>query len=312
MSTPIRRRSRVPKEHPVHRHFILSALTALVLAAGCGASDPGAFESPEAATQALLDALERDDRPGLLDLFGQEFEQQLITSDWDADYEARMELVEAWKEVVELRTLPDGARELILGSEEWPFPILLVQDAEGSWRFDTAEGIEELIDRRIGSNELTAIAIARDYVDAQIEYAQQDRNGSGLLEYAQRLGSTPGQRDGLYWTPEPGEPESPFGPLVRGAESYFQSKERGDPIQGYFFKILTRQGENPPGGAYDYVIDGRMIAGFALVVWPEKYGESGIKTFVVSHQGKVLEKNLGAFSGMNAYDPDDSWSLAED
>lgn len=296
----------------MHRHFIVIALAALALTAGCSPSDPGAFESPEAATQALLGAIERDDPRALVDILGHEFEPQLITSDWDAEHEARIELVQAWQEAIELHTLPDGAVELILGSEQWPMPILLVQDAEGIWRFDTAEGIEELIDRRIGSNELTAIAIAYDYVDAQIDYAREDRIGDGLLEYAQRLASTSGQRDGLYWTVEPGEPESPFGPLVRGAESYFQHKERGDPIQGYFFKILTRQGENPPGGAYDYVIDGRMISGFALVAWPEKYGESGVKTFVVSHQGKVLEKDLGAFSGMNAYDPDDSWSLAED
>lgn len=296
----------------MHRQIIVFALTALLLTAGCGPSDPGAFESPEAGAQALLGALERDDKQALLDILGHEFEQQLITSDWDAEREAREEFVAASQESVELRKLPDGEVELILGAERWPMPILLVPDDAGVWRFDTAEGIEELIDRRIGSNELTAIAIAHDYVDAQIDYAREDRDGDWVLEYAQRLASTPGQRDGLYWTVEPGEPESPFGPLVRGAESYFQHKERGDPIQGYYFKILTRQGANPPGGASDYLINGNMVAGFALVAWPEEYGESGVKTFVVSHHGKVLEKDLGPFQGMDSYDPDDSWSRVED
>jgi hypothetical protein len=191
-------------------------------------------------------------------------------------------------------------------------PILIQQDESDTWRFDTAEGIEELIDRRIGRHELVAIEIARTYVDAQIEYAKEDRDRDEVLEYAQRLASTPGQRDGLYWVTEPGEPESPFGPLIKGAERYFEHKQPGDPIQGYFFQILKRQGENPPGGAYDYVINGNMIAGFALVAWPERHGESGVMTFVVNHQGKAWQKDLGPFHGMDAYDPDDSWSLVGD
>ncbi len=294
----------------MHRQLIVLSLAAVLLTAGCGSRDPGVFDSPEAASAALLGAIERNDPQALLDILGHQYEEQLITSDWDAQHEARIELVDAWKERVELRTLQDGEIEIILGSEKWPLPILLVMEAGGVWRFDTEEGIEELIDRRIGRHELTAIQIALASVDAQIEYAKQDRDGDGVLEYAQRLSSTPGQRDGLFWESEPGEPDSPFGPLVESAESYFEHKEPGDPIQGYFFKILVRQGENPPGGAYDFVIHGNMIAGFALVAWPEKYGESGVMTFVVSHRGKVWEKDLGPFRGMDAYDPDDSWSLA--
>jgi len=293
----------------VQRHLILFLALAFALVPGCGERDPGAFESPEAAAEALLDALKRNDPEAIVAILGPEYRDRLITSDWEAEAEARAELVEAWNEIYALRELPGGERELILGSEEWPLPILLVQDDPGLWRFDTAEGIEEILDRRIGRHELTAIQIAGAYVDAQIDYAREDRDGDGILEYAQRLASTPGNRDGLYW---PGEPESPFGPLVQGAEGYFERKEPGDPIQGYFFEILTRQGENPPGGAVDYVVDGNMIYGFALVAWPERYEESGVMTFVVNHQGKVWEKNLGPFQGMDAYDPDGSWSLAGD
>ena len=292
--------------------FVRAAVVALFGVVGCSPSDPGAVESPEAATQALLAAFERNDPQAVVDILGREFEQQLITSDWDAEQEARAEQIEAWQEQIELRTLNGGDIEVLLGAEQWPMPILLVQDDAGAWRFDTEEGIEEILDRRIGRNELTAIEIAKAYVDAQIDYARVDRNGDQVLEYAQRLASTPGKRDGLFWKSEPGEPESPFGPLVKGAESYFEHKQRGDPIQGYFFKILTRQGANPPGGAHDYVVDGHMVRGFALVAWPERYDESGIMTFVVSHRGRVWEKNLGPFKGMDAYDRDESWGLAGD
>jgi len=310
----MRMRTQSRGETSVTRHLaLLLLLLGLALTPGCGGEpDPGAFETPEAAADALLGALGRDDAEGIVAILGPEYRDQLITSDWQAQAEARQELVQAWNEQYALRELPRGERELILGAEEWPMPILLVQDAEGAWRFDTAEGIEEILDRRIGRHELTAIEIARLYVDAQIAYAREDRDGDQVLEYAQRLASTPGQHDGLYWTAGPDEPESPFGPLISGAESYFDHKQPGDPIQGYFFKILTRQGESPPGGAYDYVINGHMIAGFALVAWPETYGESGVMTFVVSHHGKVWQKDLGPFRGMEAYDPDESWSQVED
>ena len=201
--------------------------------------------------------------------------------------------------------------ELIVGEEEWPFPILIVQEEEG-WSFDTEDGIEEIVDRRIGRNELAAIAIARAYVDAQIEYARSDRDGDDVLEYAQRLASTPGERDGLYWEAESEEDLSPFGPLMQGAERYLETKEPGDPIKGYYFRILTRQGGNPPGGSHDYVINGNMIAGFALVAYPADYENSGVMTFVVSHRGKVHQKDLGEFSEMDEYDPDHTWTEVED
>jgi hypothetical protein len=181
----------------------------------------------------------------------------------------------------------------------------------GSWRFDTAEGIEVIVDRRIGRNEPSAIAIVNSYIDARIEYAWADRDGEDVLEYAQRLASSPGQKDGLYWKAAPGEAESPLGSLVQGAERYLKTVAPGDPIRGYYFKLLTRQGENPPGGRYDYVINGNMVAGFALVAFPADYGNTGVMTLVVNHRGVIQQKDLGAFTGMDRYDPDDTWVEVE-
>ena len=298
---------------PLGVRAMLAALL-LLLTLGCQGADTQAqrtFATPEAAAEAMLDALERDDVDALLGILGREYQDAIVTPDWDAERDARQKIVEAAKQAQELSQVDEGVVELIVGEEEWPLPIPIVQEEEG-WRFDTAEGIEEIVDRRIGRNELAAIAIARAYVDAQIEYARSDRDGDDVLEYAQRLASTPGNRDGLYWEAESEEDLSPFGPLVQGAERYLETKQPGDPIKGYYFQILTRQGGNPPGGRYDYVINGNMIAGFALVAYPADHGNSGVMTFVVNHRGKVHQKDLGEFSGMDEYDPDDTWIEVED
>jgi len=298
---------------PLGVRAMLAALL-LLLTLGCQGSDPQAqktFETPEAAVEALLAAIERDDVDALLGIFGREYQDAIVTPDWDAQRDARQKIVEAAKQKQELSQVDEGVMELIVGENEWPFPILIVQEKD-EWSFDTEEGIDEIVDRRIGRNELSAIAIARAYVDAQIEYARSDHDGDDVLEYAQRLASTPGQRDGLYWEAESEEDLSPFGPLVQGAERYLEKLEPGDPIKGYYFQILTRQGGNPPGGRYDYVINGNMIAGFGLVAYPADHGNSGVMTFVVSHRGKVHQKDLAEFSGMDEYDPDDTWTEVED
>jgi hypothetical protein len=287
----------------------------LALMAGCQGEEPQqeprSFESPEAAVQALLGALGNDDADALLAILGREYGAQIVTPDWEAERDVRQRIFEAAEDTHELSEIGDGEVELIIGAEQWPLPIPIVRENE-AWRFDTEEGIEVIIDRRIGRNELAAIAIARAYVDAQIEYARADRDGDEVLEYAQRLASTPGQKDGLYWESGPDEELSPFGPLVQGAERYLETKQPGDPLRGYYFQILTRQGPNPPGGAYDYLINGNMIAGFALVAYPADYGNSGVMTFVVSHRGKLHQKDLGEFTGMDSYDSDDTWSEVED
>ena len=292
---------------------MLAALL-LGLTAGCQETDTESqrtFATPEAAVEALLEAVERDDVDAVVAILGREYQDAIVTPDWDAHRDAHMEIVEAAKETHELNEVEEGVMQLILGAESWPLPISIVRE-EGVWRFDTEDGIEEIIDRRVGRNELTAIAIARAYLDAQIEYAREDRDGDEVPEYAQRLASTPGQKDGLYWEAESEDELSPFGPLVRGAERYLETKELGDPLKGYYFQVLKRQGENPPGGRYDYVINGNMIAGFALVAYPADYGNSGVMTFLVSHHGKVYQKDLGEFSGMLEYDPDESWTEVEE
>jgi hypothetical protein len=295
---------------------IRAALATLLLGltAGCQGGDTESqrtFATPEAAVEALLEAVERDDVDAVLAILGRKYQDAIVTPDWDSERDARLEIVEAAKQKQELSEVEEGVVQVIVGPKDWPLPISIVRE-EGVWRFDTEEGIEEIIDRHIGRNELTAIAIARAYLDAQIEYAREDRDGDEVLEYAQRLASTPGEKNGLYWEAESEDDLSPFGPLVRDAERYLAAKEPGDPLKGYYFHVLKRQGENPPGGRYDYVINGNMIAGFALVAYPEDYGNSGVMTFVVSHHGKVYQKDLGEFNGLDEYDPDESWAEVEE
>jgi len=215
----------------------------------------------------------------------------------------------------------DSNATLALGSDGWPFPIPLVKQ-NGRWLFDAAAGSEEILDRRIGRDEMGAIAVCQAYVAAQREYAGQDRVGDGVLGYAQFLRSTPGTHDGLFWPAQPGEELSPLGPLIAQArvEGYHHTagmlNDELAPYHGYYFKILTRQGKYAPGGRYNYVINGRMIAGFALVAWPAVWGNTGVMTFVVNQQGQVYQKNLGPKTAQLAknittYDPDDSWTPAE-
>jgi hypothetical protein len=193
---------------------------------------------------------------------------------------------------------------------------------DGQWLFDTEAGKEEILNRRIGRNELDTIRVCHAYAQAQRDYAGEDHSGTGVLEYAQHLRSTPGQHDGLYWHAESGEEISPLGPLLAQAhvEGYrHETKIMTDtqvPYHGYYFKILTRQGRHAPGGKYDYIINGNMIGGFALVAWPAEWGNSGVMTFIINQQGKIYESNLGPktaakASSMTTYDPGSGWSLAE-
>ena len=197
----------------------------------------------------MIEALESNDVDQILGIFGPAYRDEMVTADWDAEDESRQKIAEAARGRLQLEPKADGALELVIGEKEWPFPIMLVK--EGSdWYFDTDEGVEEVIDRRVGRNELADIAVNSAYVDAQIEYARADRDEDDVLEYAQRLGSSPGKKDGLYWEDDGDDDPSPFGPLVEGAERYLDTLEPGDPLRGYYFNVLTRQGENPPGGAY--------------------------------------------------------------
>ncbi len=275
-----------------------------------------AFETPEAAVEAMLEALKVNDEKVLLDIFGHAHRQLIVLTDKAAARVNRRRAYDAAQEMWRLRDMGDDTMELIIGSEAWPMPIPLIKDG-GGWRFDTEAGAAEIVNRRIGENELAAIGLCRVYAVAQLDYASQDRDDDEVLEYAQHLGSTQGKKDGLYWPAGAGESPSPFGPLVAVAGPYLEGRQKGDPFNGYRYKLLTRQGANPPGGAYDYVINGNMIGGFALLAWPADYDSSGIMTFLVSHQGKVFEKDLGddteaAANAIDTYDPEASWTLVTD
>ncbi len=280
------------------------------------------FSSPEAAVEALLFAFKGNGEKALLDIFGHEHEKLIVLTDKIARDEALARLYEAAQQRKTLLEEGEHKRILIIGNKAWPFLIALVK-VDGGWQFDTAQGAEEIINRRIGANELGAIDTCHAYVDAQEEYTALDRDEDEVLEYAQRLGSTDGKKDGLYWfvDPDGDEERSPFGPLLADAAAYLEAAKKTDkanlPFHGYYYRILTGQGAYPPGGAYKYVINENMIAGFALVACPADYGSSGIMTFLVSHQGKVYEKDLGKDThgiagAMTQYNPDGTWVLAED
>ncbi len=278
------------------------------------------FDTPEAALSALQTAAKDRDTNALHAIFGPAGRDLVSPDAVQATQEFAL-FVKRLDEKAELVRRTDSACVLRLGEDGWPFPIPLVK-TDGQWRFDAEAGRQEVLNRRIGRNELGAIAVCRAYVEAQREYAAKDRDGDEVLEYAQRLRSTPGKRDGLYWPLRAGEEQSPFGPLIAAArvEGYRrQARIMTDelaPYHGYYFKILTRQGKAAPGGKYDYIINGHMIGGFALVAWPAEWGNSGIMTFIVSQQGNIFQKNLGPKTARTAkalarYDPDRTWTLVK-
>jgi hypothetical protein len=276
-----------------------------------------AFDSPKAAVDKLLEACKANDTQGLIKMFGPRYRDAVEKID-DAEEKAhRQDFWERAQAHLKLIEAGDDRVELVVGRDLWMFPVPLVKESRG-WVFATDEGFEEMLARRIGENELNAIEVCREYGFAQREYAAADRDGDEVLEYAQRITSTADKQDGLYWEVKEGsdEPLSPLGNMLADAEAALKDRMPGSPYLGYYFKILTQQGSDPPGGKYDYVINGNMIAGFALVAWPADYRASGVMTFVISHQGKLYEKDLGqdtakAVVAMNEYNPDTSWALVK-
>jgi hypothetical protein len=267
-----------------------------------------------------LAAAKARDTNALQAIFGPEI-HQLVSPDVVQAGISYSNFVRRLSEKVVLLRNSDSNIMLEIGVDAWPFPIPLAQTG-GGWFFDTAAGQEEILNRRVGMNELAAMRVCRAYVDAQREYADQPRNTDGILEYAQHLRSTTNTHDGLYWHSGPGEAPSPFGPLIAlaRAEGYSQTNkimgENLAPYRGYCFRILTRQGPHAPAGEYRYVINGHMLAGFALVAWPEEWGNTGVMTFIVNQQGKVYQKNLGPdtaslAAALESYDPDSTWQSAE-
>ena len=271
------------------------------------------FATPEAAVDALMAALTTDSDSAMIAIFGEEHKHLIVQSDRAATSATRAKILAAMQTLRVLETPSADRRVLVIGDEAWPVPIPIVR-AGDRWRFATEEGEDEIVNRRVGANERNAIYVLRAYVDAQRAYAAVDRDGDGVLQYAQKLASTPGKHDGLYWPADPAKDEeaSPFGPLVAESAAYLKGRATGDPYRGYHFRILTRQGKSAPGGAYSYVINGRMIAGFAMVAYPAEYGSSGVMSFIVSNNGKVYERDLGKNSAqigskMTTFDPGAGW-----
>ena len=273
------------------------------------------FETLGRAFDALFVAVRADETAPLVALFGPGSEPLVRSGDPVADASARERFLEAADRKLSLEQVEPGRVEFDIGTDDWPFPIPLVRDEQG-WYFDAAEAQEEIINRRIGRNELTAIAVARAYVDAQREYAALE----AAAAYAQKFLSSEGARDGLYWAAGPDEPASPMGPLVDAAvEEGYLGASAGEhpPYHGYHFRILTGQGVHAPGGARSYLEDGRLTGGFALLAWPAQFGASGIMSFLVNQQGIVFQKDLGPETAASAaaitvYDPDDGWEPVVD
>ena len=273
------------------------------------------FKSPEDAFSALIQATRTNDAAELLAIFGLQGKDIISSGDAVADSIARGRFVKAAGEAVKFEKLDDKTVLPVIGKDACSFPIPIVKSGR-AWVFSTEEGRQEILNRRIGRNELNTIQFSLHYVDAQREYVGKDRDGSGVLQYAQRFRSNKGKKDGLYWEASPGEEESPLGPLVaRATEEGYTPRKPGEkrvPYHGYYFNILKSQGSNAPGGEMDYVINGKMTAGFGLLAYPAQYGVSGIMTFVVNQQGIIYEKDLGpktdeAAKAIAKYDPDKTW-----
>jgi len=272
------------------------------------------FATPEQAVDTLVAALRAGRTSEMLRILGPGSKRLVSSGDAVADAQARRRFLAAYDVEKRLEHDGDTRATLAVGKDDWPFPFPIVKRGN-AWRFDAAAGAEEIIARRIGANELSTVEVCRAYVDAQREYAEQDRNHDGFIEYAQKFLSSPGKRDGLYWPAVAGEEESPIGPLVASAraEGYSTAARQGPrPFHGYFYRILKGQGPAAKGGAYDYVLNGHMIGGFALVAFPAQYGVSGVMTFIVNHDGVVYEKDLGPRTRdlarkMTLFDPDSGW-----
>ncbi len=291
----------------------LTAAALLLLAPCALAAGPTSFPTARAAADALVAAASRDDVKGLLAIFGPDGKALVVSGDDVQDRNDRAHFAKAAAEKLEVTVDPGNpARATIsVGPDGWQFPVPLVEKG-GTWTFASRSGLTEVLDRRVGANELDAIEICRGYVDAQLEYASVDHDANGVLEYAQKVISTAGKRDGLVWKGPDGALEGPISEGIARAiaEGY---TDRTKPFHGYRFRVLKRQGPDAPLGAMDYVVKGHMIGGFALVAWPAAYRSSGVKTFIVAHDGVVYEKDLGPetakiASAMTRFDPGPGWT----
>jgi hypothetical protein len=295
-----------------------SATPAAAAAATSARADGSAqmsFPTPEAASEALLAAVRSHDMRRIYRVLGPGSSKLIRSGDPVADWQGRARFVAAYEKQSKVERDGETKATLLIGEKDWPFPIPLVKQVD-RWRFDAKSGAEEILNRRIGRNELAAIQACLAYVDAQREYALSAGSEDGLHKYAMKFVSAPGKKDGLYWPTREGEAPSPVGPLAAKAQAEGYSKSANEPYHGYFYRILTAQGSDAPGGAYDYVVKGRMIGGFALIAYPARWAASGVMTFIVNHDGVVYQKNLGPQTAAIAakttrFNPDSTWSRVQ-
>ena len=303
------------------KHVVPLAVLGLAILFALACNRPPAqatFATPDEAAAALLQAFKTEDLEKIQAIFGREGMEAAASGDPVSDRHDREVIALAMEQSWRWAPHGEDGKELIIGDEQWPFPVPLVKAGNG-WQFDSEEGKEEVLARRIGRNELGTIDVCRAYVGMQREYASQQHDGKPAGLFAQRLRSSPGRQDGLYWQAKRGERRSPLGDLVAEAETegYDQNKPESSPFRGYRFRIITAQGPAAPGGKKSYVVNGDMPGGFALLAYPAKYAFSGVMTFVVSQDGVVYQKDLGKDTATQAprlaeYNPDESWTAVRE
>jgi len=292
--------------------FFVTAVLSTESVSFAAAAQQKSFSSAEEAVNAAIAAAKKGDEKELAAIFGPGSQELLHSGDLVADKQRRADFLKAYDEKNRLVT-EGNITILTVGKDDWPLPIPLVKKGSG-WIFDAGKGKEEVLNRRIGANELNTIQVVLAYVDAQREYAMKDRDGDGLLEYAQSFRSESGRKNGLYWQVKSGEEQSPLGSFAaRAVKEGYKAADKPVPFHGYYYRILTAQGKAAQGGAYSYLVKGSMIGGFALVAYPAEYGNSGVMSFIVNHDGKVFQKDLGKNTGtiaaaMKEYNPDKSWT----
>jgi hypothetical protein len=292
---------------------LVSLAAALV---GCSRSvSQKDFASPEEAAQALVTAAKAKDTHALLEVLGADAEPVIDSGDPVRDHHARERFLQAYEAAHTFENGAEGTTQLQVGPDKWPFPFPLQQHG-ARWSFDSSAGADEIVNRRVGENELDAIQACLAFVDAEREYYSRNPTGEPLLQYAQKLASSAGHKDGLYWPTSGDEPQSPLGEKFARArsEGYFEKGvAAGQGYRGYIYRLLTAQGPSAAGGAFDYLVNGKMIGGFALLAFPVEYGNSGVMSFIVNHDGVVYSKDLGSdtakvASAIAAFDPDSSWA----
>jgi len=289
--------------------------TAVMLAAIPAARAQQSFKTAEAAADALAAAARNSDRKQVIAVLGPGSADLVSSGDAVQDEETRKAFVAAFDAAHSIKREEGKPATLVIGQDDFPFPIPLVEK-DGSWTFDTKAGREEILARRIGRNELAAMQVALAFFDAENEYADITPKVDGLSIYAQRVVSSPGKKDGLYWPTAEGEQQSPIGEAVADATQRGYKVGSGEPYHGYRFKILTKQGPAAQGGAANYIVNGNMVGGFGLVAWPAEYGNSGIATFMINHRGELFEKDLGPntaklAAAITSFNPDHTWKKTE-